>query len=116
KHLVTAAILAGLVVIPRILPAATIEVPGDWDTITSAVAAASDGDTVLITNSATYNESVRIDKRITLMAAVGQMPRILGDGVIPAVIQTIDGAEGAQIGSNDGGMIILDGNTSLGRT
>ncbi len=88
--------------------AAVIKVPNDWDTITSAVAAALPGDTVEITNSSTYIEALSITKPITLMATLGQSPVIQGIGGTSAVVVSVASTgAGAQIGSNAGGRIEL---------
>lgn len=100
---------------PGFSMAATINVPGDHATISAAVAAAANGDTVLITDSSIYAEAVQINKPITLMAAPGQSPVIRGAGETASyIIRTVTGADGAQIGSNAGGRIILDPNAAVG--
>ncbi len=46
----------------------TIEVPGDYPTIQQAIAAASDGDTIVVA-AGSYKESVTVDKSLTLKGA-----------------------------------------------
>ena len=58
--------------------AKTIVVPEDYATIQEAVDAASDGDTVFV-KSGTYNESVFINKSISLVGENPATTRIIGD-------------------------------------
>ena len=88
--------------------AATIQVPLHYDIISSAVQAASAGDTILITNSATYQQEVTISKPVLIMAAPGMTPTIQGSGSAGYVVRTVDGAEGAQFGSEAGGRITIN--------
>ena len=78
-------------------------------TIGAAIAAANAGDTIQIKDSGTYNESLTIGKRITIQADIGQSPVLRGDGVTTHILKTTTGSGGAQIGSNEGGQILLDG-------
>ena len=78
-------------------------------TIGAAIAAANAGDTIQIKDSGTYNESLTIGKRITIQADIGQSPVLRGDGVTTHILKTTPGSGGAQIGSNEGGQILLDG-------
>ena len=94
--------------------AATINVPADWDTITSAVAAAGPGDTVLITNSGIYQEDLRISKKVAIVAAPGQSPTVKYNGGSPPVYFQA-GSNGAQLGSISGGKISFDGNALCSR-
>lgn len=96
----------------RSVSAAEILVPAHHDTISSAVAAANTGDTIRITNSATYIERLLINKNITLLADPGQSPVIRANGLVNYVIRTTAGAAGAQIGSNAGGRIIIDADSN----
>jgi hypothetical protein len=59
---------------------ATIHVPGDFPTITSAIGAASAGDTILV-DSGTYNEEVVIDKAINVLGSGADSTFIDGTGV-----------------------------------
>ncbi len=98
--------------------AAEILVPAHHTTITSAVAAAVDGDTIRITAAPTpFNEAVTIDKAITLVANPGIEPRLTGfslDGGTTFTLRTMPGAAGAVIGSEEGGRFILEGTPTRG--
>ncbi len=86
--------------------AATIQVPQQWDRISSAVQAALPGDTILITNSATYTEQINLTKPVTIKAAPGANPTITSSSL---VMLFSPGSEGAQLGSLDGGRITISG-------
>ncbi len=105
--IIIAGVYAALLMAPSVR-AAELLVPGGHATIGAAVAAASAGDTIRITNSAGYAESLSIDKSITIEAAAGQTPSITGDGVTTHVLRTLPGAGGAKIGSSSGGQITLN--------
>ena len=66
----TCAWLAGLAICSTSL-AATITVPGDFPTISAAITAAANGDTIDVTNSATYTESININKPLILISSGG---------------------------------------------
>ncbi len=105
SHVVTVAIV-GLLAASQ-LRAAELPVPGSYATIGAAIAAANPGDTVRIDNSTTYTESLTIDKAITIAAAPGQQPILIGDGSSNFVVKSVNGAGGAQIGTASGGTIII---------
>lgn len=87
--------------------AATISVPADYDTITSAIEAANPGDDVVITDSATYPEILVIDKHVNIYPALGQRPTIapILDNEEGIIIN--NGAQGTKIGSLSGGRLTL---------
>lgn len=87
----------------------TLLVPSQYPTINQAINNAIAGDTILIEDSATYNERLVIDSAFTIMAAPGQTPVIKPpDSNVTYVILFDEGSGGAQFGSNDGGTIFLD--------
>lgn len=65
----------------------TIEVPSDYGTISGAISAANDGDTIMV-SSGVYNESITIGKSVSL----------LGSGCDSTIIQ----------GSGTGSVIVID--------
>jgi len=69
---------------------ATLLVPDDHATIQAAIAAAVEGDTVVVSGGP-YAESPSVTKGLTLRAANGEMPAINGIIVINASNVTIDG-------------------------
>lgn len=86
---------------------ATLEVPTvDHPTISDAISSATAGDTILITDSAIYEEGlVEIDKATTITAEAGNNPTILGS------LRFMTGSDGSRVGSNNAGRInIGDGN------
>lgn len=93
--------------------AADILVPDDSPTISGAIALASQsgGDRVIITNSATYSESIDITRPVTVLASPGETPTIQYDAASTASFMLLmdDDSVGAQFGSNDGGRITIDG-------
>ncbi len=90
--------------------AAELIVPTQHATISAAVQAAAPGDTIRVTNAGPFAESIVIDKAISLVADPGVNPVLTGDPdvAVTHVIRTADGAEGASIGSIDGGKFIID--------
>jgi hypothetical protein len=78
---------------------ATYSVP--LSALSDAITTATDGDTIIITDSATDDVFRRIEERLTIKAAPGQRPILLND------IDIDNGAQGGQFGSNDGGRIQL---------
>ncbi len=102
---------------PELLAPITIEVPGHVSGIAAAIAAAIPGDTVLVTDSNTYLEpQIVVDKQVTLMAAAGEEPLVKpnGPGLDP-FLRLNAGSDGAQIGSNEGGRIVFDGDGTATR-
>ncbi len=93
--------------------AATIHVAKNTpiSSVQTAVNMATDGDVVQIDDSAVYNESVAVNKPITLMAAPGQTPTLQYDSTNPNPVSYMIycSAAGAKCGSNEGGQITLDG-------
>lgn len=106
-------IIALLLAVAPAANAADILVPGDAPTITDAIALANaaGGDRVIITNSATYSESIDMTKPVTVLAAPGETPTIAYDAASTASFMLLmdDESVGAQFGSNEGGQIIIDG-------
>lgn len=102
--------LCALVVSGR-MNAATIHVPANSATVQGAVDMANPGDVVSIDNSAVYVESVAVQEAITIMAAAGQTPTLRYDSAdaTPASYMFYSNVSGAQMGSNLGGQITLDG-------
>jgi hypothetical protein len=102
---------------PELLTPITIEVPGDVSGIAAAIAAAISGDTVLVTDSNTYLEpQIVVNKQVTLMASVGEEPLVKPNapGLNP-FLRLNAGSDGSQIGSNEGGRIIFDGDGTATR-
>ncbi len=93
--------------------AATILIPAHWDTITSAVAAATNGDTILITTNGPFTDAPRINKKVTIIADAGLQVVIRASG--NPIVNFLPGSEGAQLGSVSGGRIIFDGNDTVSR-
>ncbi len=112
--------VAGFLAFAMPARAATITVPGDHLTLTAAIDAATTGDTILITNTADYAESLLINKPLTIKAAPDAGPRILGSGATGHVVRFDPGSQGSVFGDYDGGMIKLNGdsfdNTTLNMT
>lgn len=110
QHTLRIMVLLGLIGTGLSAQAATVLVPSNSPTITGAIAAANSGDVVLIENSAVYTEQVVVNKPITLMAAPNQTPTIRYDtAALPYSFVVFGASAGAQIGSNGGGRITLDG-------
>ncbi len=97
-----------LLVLATSAGAAVIEVPGGQPTLTAAIAAAQPGDTIRITDSATYHESLSWDKPLAIEAKPGSSPLIAGDGS-PYILKTLPGAEGSRVGQFTGGRIRING-------
>ena len=111
KHFLKTIALVWLVLTAGSVHSAEILVPGQQATLTAALGVATDGDTIRITNSANYDEGMLvIDKRINLVADVGQTPVVRATAVTDAVLQLNVAAAGSHIGSLDGGTITVDGN------
>ena len=96
-----------------VLPAGAAEilVPGDHATLTAAIAAATAGDTITITNGANYAESITIDKPLNVRAAFGNNPTISGSGTDPFVVKIVTGGEGTRFGDAEGGAIEITGDS-----
>ncbi len=94
----------------------TLNIPNDYSTLNAAMDAASNGDTLLITDSGAYNEDLVISKQINLEASPGESPVIMGTGTSSSVLWTNNNSVGSRIGSLDGGQIIIDGagSTNIG--
>ncbi|MEN6625047.1 MAG: hypothetical protein ABFD69_02340 [Candidatus Sumerlaeia bacterium] len=91
-----------------IAQAANITVPGSYATIQAAINAANDGDTITLTNSATFQEDLVIAKRLDIVAAAGQTPVIqCGKTRTDAQLVFNPGADGTRFGSLSGGRITL---------
>ena len=98
-----------------VLAATTLNVPADFPTIQSAIAAAADGDTVLV-GPGTYNE--RIDflrKNITVRSSAGRATTIIDGGGLGVVV-TMDADPGESptlrgftVGNGGGGSSGSDG-------
>ncbi len=87
-----------------------------YATIADALTAAVDGDTIRITDSGVYTETLGISKRVNIIADIGQTPTIRpAAGTIAAVITGV-GANGGQFGSISGGKIIVDRGIAKGAT
>lgn len=91
------------------LRGAELTVPGTHATLAAAVAAAAPGDTITITSSGTFAESLTINKRLTLRAAAGQTPTLAGNGVTGHVIRYTGNCGGSRLGDSAGGRIIING-------
>ncbi len=71
----------------------TIYVPGDYLTIQSAIDAAVDGDTILVT-AGTYTERFEVDKQLTLIGDVNQPSNVVVNAPDPdknVITLTVDG-------------------------
>lgn len=105
------ALLAGAV---APVSAATTLVPDDQSSLTVAIANAAAGDTIQITDSATYVTRILPAVPMSIVAAVGQSPTIgcppdVSSFVEVTATNTTPGTGGLRIGSNAGGRINLDG-------
>ncbi|HDH44573.1 MAG TPA: hypothetical protein ENG66_04185, partial [Thermococcus sp.] len=67
-----------------------IRVPEDYPTIQEAINAADPGDTILVAPG-TYNESITIDKQITLIGEGKENTIIVGRGVGDVIYISSDG-------------------------
>ena len=107
--------LALILILPLLLAAipsaraAELTVPGSHGTLAAAVSAALAGDTITITTSATFAESVTINKRLALRAAPGQTPTLAGNGSTGHVIRYTGDCGGSRLGDAAGGRIIING-------
>ena len=94
-------------------------VPGNHATIALALAAASDGDVIRITDSGVYTDQLVINKSVQIIADAGANPVIRRNddqaGTGAAVIVTT-GAQGGRLGSIGGGRITVDRNTDISST
>ncbi len=91
--------------------AADLTVPGTHATLTAALAAATTDSTITIMNSASYAESLTIDKRITLKAAAGQSPTITGNPASFFVLNFMPWTGGSKLGDLAGGRINITGDS-----
>lgn len=81
-------------------------VPTNYATIQAAVDAADAGDTITITNSATYAENVKITKQLNVVATAGQTPMIQSaSGTTTPTLVFAAGSGGTKFGSLTGGQI-----------
>ena len=90
-----------------------ISVPGDHATLTAAIDAATTGDTILITNTAVYPESITIGKPLIIRAAANAAPVIAGTGTDTFVVKFVAGSQGTQFGAYDGGLIKINADSYL---
>lgn len=86
----------------------TTQISGGGTALRDAVAAATAGDTIEITDSLRYDGGVDINKQLTIVAASGQSPSIGGVTTSgSSVVYFLAGSAGSQLGSNDGGTITV---------
>ena len=97
----------GLVTTP-VLAATTIYVPGDYPTIQEAIDAASDDDTIIVA-AGLYEESIIIDKSLTLKGAQAGVDARTRSGA-ETIIEP-DGEIGISILTAAGGVVVIDGLT-----
>ncbi len=81
-----------------------------YSTIAAAIEAAADGDTIRITDSGVYTETLVINKRLDIVANAGQTPTIRTAAATLSSVITTTGANGGKFGSIDGGKITVDRN------
>ncbi|MCA9448607.1 MAG: hypothetical protein KC931_15900, partial [Candidatus Omnitrophica bacterium] len=108
SHFVWTTLVVVLCHVIQPVNATTLSVPDDHATLNAAMGAATDGDTILITDSSTYNEDLVISKQILLEASAGETPVILGTGASSSILWTDNRSLGSRIGSLDGGQIVID--------
>lgn len=85
---------------------ARVLVSGGGDALVNAVASASAGSVIEITDSATYEGSINWNKPLTVVASTGRTPTIRGsEGLSSSAIYFSRNASGSRLGSNDGGRI-----------
>ena len=104
----SASLLAMWALAPAV-PAALLQIPEDHDTITSAIAAASAGDTIVINDSRTYSESITWNKPLTIVAAPDTAPTIAGVSGSQYAVLAAAGSEGSRFGYQFGGTITING-------
>ena len=88
--------------------AAEIRVPIDAPTVTAALAGASNGDTIRITDDAIYSGDLYINKRVFIVADANRTPTIQATSQHAVAID--DGMIGGRLGSSAGGRIKIDAN------
>ncbi len=108
-------LLAALATTPG-ATAAALTVPGSHATLTAALDAATTGDSITITNSANHTDALHITKPVTIKAAVGQTPKLVGNATTDYVIRLTTGSQGTKIGDLAGGRITIGNDTFVNTT
>ncbi len=87
------------------IQAATISIPADHATINAAVTAANPGDTIVINETKTFDEFLRLRKPVTITAGIGFSPTINSATTTTLILFT--GSGGSQFGSLAGGRLTI---------
>lgn len=108
--------LVGVAGLATPVTAATITVSGGGNALQDAIDAADGGDTVVVTDSATYT-AVTVDERLTVTSENGADPTVDGGGDTVAVLVDADGVtfEGFTVTNPDGllGIKVEGGHTGV---
>ncbi len=110
SRILFACLIMAAVVAPR-ADAANLTVPGTHATLSAAISAAASSDTITITSSGSFAESILIDKPLTIKAAAGQTPKITGNGTTAYVVYFTSTTAGTKFGDNAGGQIVISGDS-----
>ncbi|HWM26253.1 MAG TPA: choice-of-anchor Q domain-containing protein [Chthoniobacterales bacterium] len=104
-------VVALLILLPPTVPAATIRVPADQPTIQQAIAAAANGDLVLVSPGVYFERIDYLGRAISIQSTDGPTRTII-DGNLGGTVVTLQTQEGAQ--SVLTGFTIRRGNATFG--